>query len=247
MKNIYFVNYTCYNERSQAITDYIIENFDDKLVMNPKQADLIVCVGGDGTLIKAVHDFRKFNVPIYGINAGTVGFLMNTLQEDEIDYIFSGEFNPTTISVNMMKVRINSNYYYAFNEVMVGGNMNSWVNFELTDCDDLVGEVDGGGLIFSTPQGSTGINKNNGGPILPLESNLWSITGDKVTRKISHVVGPRTIVVKCKSREPVRAWIDGNVHHFFGVETVILSESDETVDLAFSDAKAFLKKRRETR
>ena len=244
----YLVDYTCYNDRCHTISAYILNKYNSKLTTDINEAKIILCVGGDGTLIKTIHEFEQYNLPVLGINAGTVGFLMNSSQAEEIDKIFENDFEPFLIPLQLMKVKVDKNTYFAFNEVMIGGDMSDWITFNINSLHELNGEVKGGGLIFSTAQGSTGINKNNGGSILPLNSNLWSITGDKTSHKIKHVVTPHEINVKATSRGSISLWCDGNkITKVSNEMNIEIDDSYKTIHLAFTYPERFLIKRRDSR
>jgi len=199
--------------------------------------------GGDGTLLYAINKFKHLKKPFYGKASGTVNYLMNK-EDKPIEGSFVKSFSLIKATVYYMEDNLNKEIVVeAFNDIMIGGNMNSWINFKIEDKDELFGEFFGGGIIFSTPQGSTGINKNNNGSILPLSSNLWSITGDKTERKIEYVVEPRQITVIAKSRTNVTLWCDGINHVIDNVQKVVL-ESGGTVEVIFNNFKEFQQKRR---
>ena len=216
--------------------------------------NMIIAKGGDGTLLKAIKLYKGLNKPFYGLNAGTIGFLMNEKSPNKYK-------NLEVKTFNLIKVKIThqveddqawhvkdmfyttTSEYQAFNEICFGGNMNSWINFKVKEEDNFFGEVDGGGLIISTAQGSTGINKNNKGVILPLSSDLWSITGDKTSRKIEHVVKPRDMKISAKSRTGVTVWVDGANNIISNVSKIKISKGDE-VQVIFGDYDSFKKKRR---
>ena len=213
----------------------------------------IIAKGGDGTLLKAIKMHLDKKKPFFGIGAGTVNFLMNS-EHEILD-------NAKYKSFNLIKVRVYFTTTYAsdeimpemsynevaefqaFNDVMIGGDMNSWIDFRVREKDELFGDFMGGGLIISTPQGSTGINKNNGGVVLPLSSGMWSITGDKTNRKIEYVIKPRKTLITTKSRRPVTVWVDGANHIIKNVSSVEISKGQKVV-VAFNDYSTFMKKRR---
>jgi len=240
-----------FGELLEEIKDRYDENKYIRLYEN-----VVVAKGGDGTLLRAINLYRHFQKPFYGINAGTVGFLMNSPRKEfEIEDSTIVEFKSIKVevtyskevrdmaSVNETKEIQVSEIFQAFNEVMVGGDMNSWIDFDVTEKDEIFSKFKGGGLIISTPQGSTGINKNNGGVILPLSSNLWSITGDKTNRNIEYVIPPRDMFIKAKSRTPITLWVDGSNHVVQGVSEIKVSEGDP-VRLIFTDYDEFKIKRR---
>ena len=202
--------------------------------------------GGDGTLLKAINRFRQLNKPFFGVAAGTINFLMN--QEEKIsEKAMYKKFNLIKVKVTYENpespIADTTEEFQAFNDVMIGGNMNSWIDFKVKEKDSIFGDFKGGGLIISTPQGSTGINKNNSGVVLPLSSKMWSITGDKTNRKIEYVIKPTHIKINVKSRAEVNVWIDGENHFIKNVSTVEISKGS-TVEVIFNDYSAFKKKRR---
>jgi NAD kinase len=213
--------------------------------------DYIKVVGGDGTLLRAINMFRDMNLPFFGVGAGTVNFLMNdsNIVSDDVKY---KKFDLIKVKVTYDYHEVNTGLgmpiektetFQAFNDVMIGGDMNSWIKFDVKEKDDFFGEFKGGGLIFSTPQGSTGINKNNSGSVLPLSSKLWSITGDKTNRPIEYVIKPRKTVVNVESRSNIKVWVDGDRHVINNVKSIEVTRGD-SVTVMFNDYNKFKRKRR---
>jgi len=203
----------------------------------------IEVTGGDGTLLRAINMFRHLNLPFYGIAGGTMNFLLNPSEEKEVSP------ESTFKSFKLLKVDVIHNtpnsentVFQAFNDVMVGGDMNSWFDFDVHDEDEIIGQFKGGGLIFSTSQGTTGINKNNGGVILPLSSDQWSVTGDKCNRRINYVLEPNSCFVNVSGRTPANVWVDGQNHILEDIKSMMLTQGD-TVTVIFNDYDKFKKKR----
>ena len=228
---------------------------------DPEVADVIVCGGGDGTLLKCIKEYRYLNKPFWGFNAGNVGFLMNknfpnTYSTVQGEGITIKTFNLIKVVVTYTEsapdAKLANIYdkdvvvhrtYQAFNDVMLGGDMNSYISFRVREKENIIGDVSGGGLIISTPQGSTAINKNNRGSVLSLESNLWIFTGDKTSRAINAVMKPRKTVIAVKSRTPVSLWVDGANTVVRNVSKIVVTKGDE-VKVMFGDYSEFQKKRR---
>jgi NAD kinase len=203
----------------------------------------ITAIGGDGTLLRAISLFRDKNKKFFGVAGGTKNFLMNSSRRfsrnkkiKKFKLIKAKIFFKTADKLGNLITTIEE--VQAFNDILIGGNMNSWINFDVEDKDKIIGNFNGGGVIISTPQGSTGINKNNGGVILPLSAHNWVITGDKTDKKINYVLEPRKIEIEMKSRQPVTLWVDGSNNIFENVEKVILSLGD-TVEVIFNDYEKF--------
>jgi len=199
--------------------------------------------GGDGTLLRAIGKYFKKQKPFFGVGKGTKNFLMN--KEEIIK-------SPTKIDLKMIVVKYENNIYYAFNEIMIGNTISDWVKFDVCDKDDIIGSFKGGGIIFSTPQGSTGINKSAGGVILPLNSKDWVVSGILTDRKIHYVVEPHEIKIKIISRNDEYIWIDGkkvkklnsDICHEIVITDRPLDDIDNKVLLLFNDIDEFKKKRR---
>ena len=240
---------------------YIKDDYDDKKFIDAR-GDIILAKGGDGTLLRAINKFRHLNKPFYGIGAGTENFLMNATTEacrisDNAKY---KKFNLIKVSVTYKKnytpdcndfmdgkddfrTDIVTEDFQAFNDVMIGGSMNDWIAFDVHDPEKIIGKFKGGGVIVCTAQGSTGINKNNGGSVLPLNAKQWFITGDKTNRKISVPINPKRTTITAESRHSVTVWVDGQNHIIKNVQKIELSKGD-SVTVIFNDYEAFKRKRR---
>lgn len=142
-------------------------------------ADVIVALGGDGLMLSTAHAHMNSGIPIYGMNRGSVGFLMNEYQEDdllarleaaEVTKIHPLGVTSTSVDGQQHKAR-------AINEVSllrqthqaakVRISIDSKVRMEELICD---------GLLVSTPAGSTAYNLSAHGPILPINSPLLALT-----------------------------------------------------------------------
>lgn len=230
-------------EKEEVKKTLLIDEYDtDKKII--EKENRIDVYGGDGTMLRAVNLFRGKGKPFFGIARGTLNFLMNR------------EVYPTEENLKIKKfrlIKINIKYklnhdnheveYQAFNDIMIGKDMNSWIDFNVKDKDNIIGEFKGGGLIVSTSQGSTGINKNNGGIILPLSSTNWVITGDKCNRTIKAVVEPKRTKIEFKARHSIFVWVDGHQNIIENAHEVEISSGD-VVELMFNNFDEFKAKRR---
>jgi NAD+ kinase len=213
-----------------------------------EQKDYIRAAGGDGTLLRAIKMHRDKNKPFFGVAGGTENFLMNS-DPFILDKVKHKKFRLIKCKVTFKVLNKFDNKevtitetFQAFNDIMIGGNMNSWIEFSVQDKDKIIRNFKGGGLIISTAQGSTGINKNNGGVILPLSSMNWSVTGDKTNRKINYVIEPHKTLIKVKSRTPVTVWVDGANEIIENVVSIEVSKGD-FVTVLFNSYDEFKKKR----
>jgi len=148
-----------------------------------EMCDILVSIGGDGTLISLARRSYKYNKPIMGINAGKLGFLTDvTIDEVEsfIAKLFKGEFR---IDKRMMlRIEVDKEKYYAFNDIVFSREtISNMVDLKVeAEClNDKPKEkywlntYYGDGLIISTPTGSTAYNLSAGGPVVfPLTKSL---------------------------------------------------------------------------
>ena len=145
--------------------------------------DLMITIGGDGTLLRSITFVRDLGIPIIGINTGRLGFLATLNQEllnIELKKILKGEFNIEERS--LLEVSIGSNddfsdFNFALNEVSVGRkNTTSMIEIKTTLDGEYLNTYWADGLIISTPTGSTGYSLSCGGPIMTPSSQTFSIT-----------------------------------------------------------------------
>ena len=145
--------------------------------------DLMITIGGDGTLLRSITFVRDLGIPIIGINTGRLGFLATLNQEllnVELKKILKGEFKIEERS--LLEVRVNNNddfsdFNFALNEVSVGRkNTTSMIEIKTTLNGEYLNTYWADGLIVSTPTGSTGYSLSCGGQIMTPSSQTFSIT-----------------------------------------------------------------------
>lgn len=155
-------------------------NFVNIAEENKPDIDLLVVIGGDGFMLRTLHNYviGSRDIHVYGINTGNVGFLMNHFNGDLIDHIKRAI--PTQLTLLEMEATDinNKKYHYtAVNEVYIFRKTNQIVEMNITINNKLkIEKLRGDGIILSTPTGSTAYNLSSGGPILPLNSNLLALT-----------------------------------------------------------------------
>lgn len=144
-----------------------------------EDADLIVCLGGDGFMLKSMHKYHHLGIPFYGMNRGTVGFLMNDYQPDGLQERLKAaepvEIHP--LKMTAQTVAGETVEHLAFNEVSLlrsgpqAARLKVMVN-DRTRLPELVCD----GAMVSTPAGSTAYNYSAHGPILPITANILALT-----------------------------------------------------------------------
>ncbi|MEE8247535.1 MAG: NAD kinase [Alphaproteobacteria bacterium] len=147
--------------------------------VEPEQADVVVALGGDGFMLETLHRFLGHKAPIYGMNRGTVGFLMNSYQEDDvIERLAAAEV--TVLHPLMMLAESadgRKTEAVAINEVSLLRQTRQAAKIRIS-VDDTVRtpELICDGVLVATAAGSTAYNLSAHGPILPLGCDLMALT-----------------------------------------------------------------------
>lgn len=146
--------------------------------------DLLVSIGGDGTILRAITYVRDMGIPIVGINTGRLGFLA-TIQTDEIDAALSQiiEGNYKISERSLLSVDTNpendqiTQTNFALNEIAVSRkNTTSMITVETHLNDEYLTSYWADGLILSTPTGSTGYSLSCGGPVITPDAKNFVLT-----------------------------------------------------------------------
>ena len=140
---------------------------------------MVVALGGDGLMLQTLHRFMHTGTPIYGMNCGSVGFLMNDFAEDDLlDRLAVAE--PTIIHPLVMTARDAAgdvHNAHAINEVSLLRQSYQAAKLRISvDGRERLAELICDGILVATPAGSTAYNLSAHGPILPLDSPLLALT-----------------------------------------------------------------------
>ena len=146
---------------------------------DPASADVVVALGGDGLMLQALHRFMTSGLPIYGMNRGSVGFLMNDFAEKNLTERLEHAESTTIRPLKMTAIDHAGKRHQAiaFNEVSVLRQRSQAAKLKImiddqTRLDELICD----GLLVATPVGSTAYNLSAHGPILPIGSPLLALT-----------------------------------------------------------------------
>ena len=147
--------------------------------VDPEKADVIVVLGGDGTMLRALHKFINRKSPIYGMNLGTLGFLLNTYSPDDLqERIKKAQkfiVHPLIMEALDSKGKVHAEV--AFNEISLLRETHRSAKIKILVNDEIrLPELVCDGIMLSTPVGSTAYNISAGGPILPLDANVNALT-----------------------------------------------------------------------
>lgn len=143
------------------------------------EADAIVALGGDGFMLRVMHDYKDANKPIYGMNRGSVGFMMNAYTPDDLPARLA-RAEPVTLRPLVMTTITMSGKKeeaIAINDVSLFREIQQAAKIKIT-VDDIVRleELICDGILLCTPAGSTAYNLSAHGPIVPIASDVLCLT-----------------------------------------------------------------------
>ena len=163
-----------------------------EIVEEDAHPDLVVVLGGDGTMLHSLGRFLGTEVPVLGVNYGRVGFLTaiaSTELEEGLARAFAGELQ--TVDLATLDVSVGDVTRSAVNDVVVaGGRLGRMFELGYSVGGEDLGSQSCDGLIAATPTGSTAYNLSNGGPVL-----VWGLDAMVLTFVAPHSLHIRPLVV----------------------------------------------------
>ena len=142
-------------------------------------SDAIIAIGGDGMLLKALRNSLEANIPVFGLNKGNVGFLMNELSYEDLEKRVSIANKVITHPLKMKTNNIDNETVTesAVNEVSLSRQTHQAAHLKIIiDDKERLSELVCDGILVSTPIGSTAYNLSAHGPIIPLNANILALT-----------------------------------------------------------------------
>ncbi len=163
------------NEAARAAQEALTARYG---AADPDSADVVVALGGDGFMLETLHRFLRRGVPVYGMNRGSVGFLMNAYREDDLPARIAAAQSATLHPLRMRAFRNGTaEEALAINEVSLLRESRQAAKVRiLVDGKQRLEELICDGILVSTPAGSTAYNLSAHGPIVPLGANLLPLT-----------------------------------------------------------------------
>lgn len=236
-----YIEKRVYNESSDAE----IAVYRNSCGLNDKEAaklDVVIVLGGDGTILSTARNLASLEIPILGVNTGHLGFLAE-VERSGLDYAIKSLFDGSFRIEDRMMLQCsfqNNDYkkmYNSLNDIVISkGTLARILKYEIHIDGKLYTSFTADGVIIATPTGSTAYSLSAGGPIIYPTLNLIEITPI-----CPHSLGIRTIVVDSKSK--VRILVKeryGSVYLTVdGQESIELNGCDE-VDVAMSPYKCRL-------
>jgi NAD+ kinase len=177
--------------------------------------DICLVLGGDGSILHALRRYAHTEVPVFGVNFGTVGFLAAVERDQAAEGIRRGlEGEVETVPLPGLEVKVDGRQEVGLNDITLARRPHDRVaELSYRIAGEEVGHVRCDGLVAATPVGSTGYNLANQGPIL-----AWGVKGYVVSYISPHSLTARALVVapgdvlhvgNAPEREPVEVAVDG--------------------------------------
>ncbi|MEL0244087.1 MAG: NAD(+)/NADH kinase [Gammaproteobacteria bacterium] len=200
---------------SQIKTKLLKKTHTDKTVI--KQSDLIIAIGGDGTLLSTARNYGYYGIPVLGINLGNLGFLTDIQPSDltfALNRILQGDFIEDKRIFLEAEIEGKNKKYQALNEVVLhSGSIAQRIEYDLFIDEEFVYRQKADGLIVSTSTGSTAYSLSGNGPIISPE--VEAIT---LLPMFPHSLNARTLItsenkqIKIKVRDKSKAYLSMDSH-----------------------------------
>ena len=226
-------------DEAQASRQELIRRYGDT---DAREADVIVALGGDGFMLQTLHDTMNSGKLIYGMNRGSVGFLMNDFAveslPERIAEAVENDFHP--LQMNTENADGSSSFALAINEVSLLRQSYQAAKIRvLIDGQVRLEELICDGLMVATPVGSTAYNLSAHGPILPLEAPLLALTPVSAfrPRRWRGALLPNKVTVVLEVLEPEKRPVNAVADHseVKSVLRVEIRQSEETTAHILSD------------
>jgi NAD+ kinase len=194
-----------------------------------KQSNILVVLGGDGTILRVVHRLGTDLRPVFGINIGSLGFL-TCVGPSEIDRavesLFSEDYilSPRSLMLVELSGSNRRERFHAVNDVVIGrGQHSELIKVEVSIDGSVLTEYNADGLIVATPTGSTAYSLSAGGPILMPESGVFVVTPicPHVLTNRSTVVSDRSVIEARFSQRGKEVYLTVD-----GQKSIALAEGD---------------------
>ena len=176
-KTLFAVQYLKHHLPIVTASEYVTLTDDE--ISATEQSDVIIAIGGDGTMLHTAHLIKEKGIPVLGINTGKLGFMAN-IQPDRIEEALDSVIkNHYFIDRRfMLKAKTSeNNVYYALNEFLFSKkDTSSMITLEVDYDGQLINHYWADGLIVSSPTGSTAYNLSAGGPIVQPHTSVMVVT-----------------------------------------------------------------------
>lgn len=241
-----FRRIACVASESEQARLALAEISDRYELVEPGQAEVIVALGGDGFLLRVMHEYLALGAPIFGMNRGTVGFLMNEYRPEglvtRVAEATGRRIHPLALTATAPDGSVWEGR--AFNEVAVTRHSGQSAHLRLViDGIERIPLFIGDGMIVATPAGSTAYNLSAHGPIIPLGSDLLALTPVSPfrPRRWKGALVPWTAEIVLENLDPVKRPLaaTADFHDVPDVLAAVIREDrSESIELLFDSDRS---------
>ena len=223
---------------SDVIFSSNINKLNSQFLKKASKADLILVLGGDGTMIGSIRNLFKLNVPFLGINSGTVGFLtdLSLSKIEKLKEILKGSYLKESRPI--FEAYSNSRKKEVFvNEVVIhSGSVTKMLELEISLKDQVIYNLKADGLIISSSTGSTAYSYSGGGPIISPKLDAISLLPMFSHSSSSHSLllsntEEVTVKIKNKNLNSTQIFVDGKKNLKYSNKGLKISNSKKTFKL----------------
>ena len=231
------------------------ERFNDKRILSgeydklAKNCDMMITIGGDGTILKHAKAFAGKGTPILGINSGRLGF-MTALESDELNKlknIISGNYRLEKRMLLNVEHHKNGEIkeYLALNDVVIARSFSKISDFNVSTDSAVLTNIRADGLVFATPTGSTAYSLSAGGPIIEPDMDCIQFTPicphTLFYRPIIFSPDKRLVVTHVNAKnDEIYFTVDGEESiSLSSSDCLVISKSDKYVNLVMTNDNSF--------
>ncbi|MGY9058323.1 MAG: NAD kinase, partial [Candidatus Puniceispirillales bacterium] len=164
------------NKKAKLASTKLIRHYGQ---VDLSDAEIIVAVGGDGAMLNALRESISSNLPVFGLNRGNIGFLMNNFSEFDLIKRLEKAKEIIVHPLEMLVSDVENNEYkeMAVNEVSIfrSTHQSAMISIKIDETERL-SELTCDGIMVATPVGSTAYNLSAHGPIIPIDSEILALT-----------------------------------------------------------------------
>ena len=223
---------------SEVILSTNVNKLNSEIIKKASKAELILVLGGDGTMIGSIRNLHSLNIPFLGINSGTVGFLtdLSLSKIDKLKDILQGSYLKENRPVFEAYSSIKKKEIFLNEVVIHSGSVTKMLDLEISLKDQVIYNLKADGLIISSSTGSTAYSYSGGGPIISPKLDAISLLPMFSHSSSSHslLLSNReevSVKIKNKNLNSIQIFVDGKKNLKYTNKGLKVSNTKKTFKL----------------
>jgi NAD+ kinase len=232
------VNEIIETSNCEVILSTNIKKLNSETIKRASKAELILVLGGDGTMIGSIRNLHSLNIPFLGINSGTVGFLtdLSLSKIEKLKDILQGYYLKESRPVFEAYSSIKKKEIFLNEVVIHSGSVTKMLDLEISLKDQVIYNLKADGLIISSSTGSTAYSYSGGGPIISPKLDAISLLPMFSHSSSSHslLLSDReevTVKIKNKNLNSTQIFVDGKKNLKYTSKGLKVSNTKKTFKL----------------